>query len=254
MAIEQLRSIAIEQEPGQSPALTAREGQVSALVAEGLTNREIAGRLSISERTADSHVQNAMGKLGFRSRAQLAAWQARGAPINSGPKKQPVPSAVGRSLRTILMLDLVGSTAKLNEIGDAQWRDLLERHYRQVRSMLSRHGGVEVDIAGDGLLATFEGPAQAIRCARAIQRADRSLGLGARAGVHTGEVERSGQAIRGIAVHVAARLAAMAGADEVLVSATARDLAAGSGLQFEDRGTHEMKGVPDARHVFAAVT
>jgi non-specific serine/threonine protein kinase len=253
-AIEQLRSIAIEQAPGQSHALTARERQVSALVAEGLTNREIAERLSISERTADSHVQNTMGKLGFRSRAQLAAWQARGAPSNSAPVKEPLAAAVGRSVRTILILDLVGSTAKLSEIGDAQWRDLLEEHYRLVGLTLSRYGGVEIDTAGDGLLATFEGPAQAIRCARSIQGADRNLGLAARAGVHTGEVELSGRAIRGIAVHVAARLAAMANAEEVLVSATARDLAAGSGLHFEDRGAHKMKGVPEARHVFAAIT
>jgi class 3 adenylate cyclase len=148
-------------------------------------------------------------------------------------------------------LDIVESTERAALVGDAAWRNLLEEHYRHARRELERHRGVEVDTAGDGLLATFDGPAAAIRCARAIQSADRAVGLSTRAGVHCGEVERAGRAIRGIAVHLAARLAAAGQADEVLVSPTVRDLAAGSGLRFEDRGVRELKGVPGSRQVLA---
>jgi len=162
------------------------------------------------------------------------------------------PAATGdRFLATILVLDLVESTERAARLGDAAWRDVLEEHYRLARRELERHRGIEVDTAGDGLLATFDGPAAAIRCARAIQSADRAIGLSARAGVNCGEVERAGHAIRGIAVHVAARLAAAGQADEVLVSPTVRDLAAGSGLQFQDRGFRELKGVPGSRQVLA---
>lgn len=156
-----------------------------------------------------------------------------------------------RFLATILVLDIAGSTALVARIGDVDWRSLLEEHYRLARRELARYRGSEVDTAGDGLLATFEGPASAIRCAQAIQRADRSLGLATRAGVHCGEAERAGGAIRGIAVHIASRLAALAGPNEVLVSSTVRDLAAGSGLGFHDRGWHELKGAPERRWIFA---
>src|SRR5712692_1512836 len=159
--------------------------------------------------------------------------------------------ATDRFLTTILVLDIAGSTARAAGVGDAAWRAMLDQHYQLAIRELARHGGVEVDTAGDGLLATFDGPAGAIRCARAIQHADRGIGLSARAGVHCGEVERAGRAIRGIAVHIGARLAALAEPNEVLVSSTVRDLAAGSGLHFEDRGVHELKGVPDARQVLA---
>jgi pimeloyl-ACP methyl ester carboxylesterase/class 3 adenylate cyclase len=162
------------------------------------------------------------------------------------------PAASGeRFLATILVLDIVESTQRAALLGDAAWRNLLEEHYRHARRELERHRGVEVDTAGDGLLATFDGPAAAIRCARAIQSADRAVGLSTRAGVHCGEVERAGRAIRGIAVHLAARLAAAGQADEVVVSATVRDLAAGSGLRFEDRGVRELKGVPGSLQVLA---
>jgi pimeloyl-ACP methyl ester carboxylesterase/class 3 adenylate cyclase len=162
-------------------------------------------------------------------------------------------SRADRFLATMLVLDIVGSTESVAQVGDATWRALLDEHYRVARRELERHRGVEVDTAGDGLLATFEGPAGAIRCAGAIQRADRAIGLSSRAGVHCGEVERSGLAIRGIAVHIAARLAALASANEIVISGTVCDLAAGSGLRFEDRGMHELKGVPDSRRVFAVV-
>jgi class 3 adenylate cyclase/pimeloyl-ACP methyl ester carboxylesterase len=154
-----------------------------------------------------------------------------------------------RVLATILFLDIVGSTERVAALGDAVWRNLLERYYELARRELVVYQGVEVDTAGDGLLARFDGPARAIRCARAIQRAARELGLELRAGVHTGEVELVGSAIRGIAVHTAARIAALAGPGEVYASSTVRDLVAGSGIDFRDRGLHTLKGIPDPRQV-----
>lgn len=158
-----------------------------------------------------------------------------------------------RVLSTVLFLDLVGSTERAVQVGDPAWRSLLDVHYGAVRRELERSRGREVDTAGDGLLATFDGPAQAIRCAAAIVSRDRELGLSVRAGIHCGEVERAGAAIRGIAVHVAARVASLAAPDEILVSSTVRDLSAGSGIRFEERGTHALKGVPEPRQLFRAV-
>jgi class 3 adenylate cyclase len=162
------------------------------------------------------------------------------------------PAASGRRiLTTILSLDLVGSTPLAARIGDVAWRDLLARHYRSVRAELQAFQGTEIDTAGDGLLATFTVPAQAIRFGRAVQAIDRSLGLAARIGIHTGEVEQEEHAIRGIAVVIAARVAGLADADEIFVSGTVRDLAAGSGIGFTDQGMRSLKGVPDVRQVFA---
>ena len=149
-----------------------------------------------------------------------------------------------RVLVTLLVTDIVGSTAAAAELGDRAWRDLVERHYAVVRAQLGRFRGHEIDSAGDGILAVFDGPARAVRCGSAILGALRPLGLELRAGVHTGEVERAGDRLRGIAVHIAARVAARAGPNEVLVSQTVKDLVAGSGLEFEDRGEHELYGVP----------
>ncbi len=154
-----------------------------------------------------------------------------------------------RVLATILFVDIVGSTERVAALGDAVWRNLLERHYVLARRQLVAYAGVEVDTAGDGLLARFDGPARAIRCARAIQRDAKELGLELRAGVHTGEVEMVGTAIRGIAVHTAARIASLAGPGEVYTSNTVRDLVAGSGIGFHDRGIHTLKGIPDPRQV-----
>jgi class 3 adenylate cyclase len=154
-----------------------------------------------------------------------------------------------RVIATILFVDIVGSTERVAALGDAVWRNLLERYYTLARRQLVAHAGVEVDTAGDGLLARFDGPARAIRCARAIQREARELGLELRAGVHTGEVEMVGTAIRGIAVHTAARIASLAGPGEVYTSNTVRDLVAGSGIGFQDRGVHTLKGIPDPRQV-----
>ncbi|MGZ8754032.1 MAG: adenylate/guanylate cyclase domain-containing protein [Acidimicrobiia bacterium] len=157
-----------------------------------------------------------------------------------------------RVLATVLFTDIVGSTDRAAALGDARWRVLLDAHNTMIRGELNRFRGVEVDTAGDGFLATFDGPARAIHCAREIGRLVRQLGLEVRAGVHTGEVERIGNDVAGIAVHIGARIAGLAGPGEVLVSGTVRDLVAGSGLAFEDRGMHQLKGVPGEWRVFAA--
>ena len=162
--------------------------------------------------------------------------------------------ATDRVLATILFTDLVGSTQKARALGDASWAALLEAHHAAVRRELARFSGEEIDTAGDGFLALFDGPARAIRCALAIRDALHPLELEVRAGVHTGEVERpAGDKPRGIAVHVGARIMALAGTGEVLVSSTTHDLVAGSGLDFEDRGEHELRGIEGARRVFAAI-
>ncbi len=156
-------------------------------------------------------------------------------------------------LATVLFTDIVGSTAKLAEIGDARWRDLVERHHAVVRQQLGRFRGREIDTAGDGFFATFDGPARAIRCAHELPAALRELGIEVRIGLHTGECELVGDKITGIAVNVGARIASLAGPSEVLVSRTVRDLVAGSGLIFEDAGEHELKGVPDRWHLYRVV-
>ena len=156
-----------------------------------------------------------------------------------------------RMLATVLFTDIVESTAKAIELGDRRWRDLLERHHILVRRELLRYRGREVDTAGDGFLAAFDGPARAIRCACAIVHGVRDLGLSVRAGLHTGECEVADGKIAGIAVHTGARVAALAATDEVLVSNTVRDLVAGSGIQFSDRGAHALKGIPGEWRLFA---
>jgi class 3 adenylate cyclase len=154
-------------------------------------------------------------------------------------------------LATVLFTDIVGSTAMLAEVGDSLWRDLLTRHDATVRRQLERFRGREIDTAGDGFLASFDGPARAIRCAQAIQESVASLGLEVRTGVHTGECEVDGDKLRGIAVHIGARVAARAEAGEILASSTVRALVAGSGIEFEDRGAVELKGVPGDWQLYA---
>lgn len=159
-----------------------------------------------------------------------------------------------RVLATILFTDLVGSTEQATELGDAAWADLLAEHNAVVRRELARFGGEEIDTAGDGFFAVFDGPARAIRCGLAVRDALSGVGLDLRAGVHTGEVERRpGEKPRGIAVHVGARIMSVGRAGDVLVSATTHDLVAGSGLAFEDRGEHVLKGLDGARRVYAAL-
>jgi len=156
-----------------------------------------------------------------------------------------------RVLATVLFTDIVGSTKRAADLGDRRWRDLLDRHHVQVRRELVRFRGREVKTAGDGFLATFDGPARAIRCAGAIGAAVRQLGLEIRAGLHTGEVELIGDDVGGIAVHIGARVAAEAGPGEILVSSTVKDLVAGSGIRFEDRNTHVLRGIPGEWRLFA---
>jgi len=156
-----------------------------------------------------------------------------------------------RVLATVLFTDVVRSTEEAARLGDSRWRDLLDRYYAVVRSQLARFRGREIDTAGDGVFAAFDGPARAIRCARAVVEGTKPLGIAVRAGLHTGECETIGEKIGGIAVHIGARVAALAAAEEILVSSTVKDLVAGSGIRFEDRGTHALKGVPGEWHLFA---
>jgi class 3 adenylate cyclase/dienelactone hydrolase len=158
-----------------------------------------------------------------------------------------------RVLATVLFTDIVGSTEKMSELGDAGWRKLLERHHTVVRGQLARGRGREVDTAGDGFFAAFDGPARAVRCAKAIVDGVQELGIEVRSGLHTGECELIDGKVAGIAVHTGARVAAHAGPGEVLVSSTVKDLVAGSGLEFVDRGLHELKGVPGEWRLYAAV-
>lgn len=166
----------------------------------------------------------------------------------TGTRRDAEPDRV---LATLVFTDIVGSTERAASLGDSRWRGVLEQHHAAIRRELARFRGREIDTAGDGFLATFEGPARAVRCAAAISDAVGTLGLQVRAGVHTGEVELMGEKIGGIAVHIGARVAAQAGPGEILVSHTVKDLVAGSGLRFADRGTHTLKGVPGEWRLFA---
>lgn len=197
-------------------------------------------RLRGDEDRAEAHVHEA---LDIFERLDLArgAQQARAFLSRSSQ----------RGLATVLFGDIVGSTATATELGNRSWRDLVERFLSVVRDTLGGFGGREVDTAGDGFLAVFEGPSQAIACAAAIERGVRRLGLSIRAGVHTGEIERVGDAVRGIAVHIGARASALAGPGEIVVTRTVRDLLLGSTIGFEARGTHALKGVPGEWELFS---
>jgi pimeloyl-ACP methyl ester carboxylesterase len=166
----------------------------------------------------------------------------------TGIRQGPAPDRV---LVTVLFTDVVGATARAAKLGDRRWRDLLASHYATVRHELRRYRGNEVQTVGDGFLATFDGPARAIRCACAIRTRAHDDGLSIRAGLHTGECELIGSDIGGIAVHIGARVAALARSDEVLVSSTIKDLVVGSGIEFDDRGQHALKGVPDSWRLFS---
>ena len=166
----------------------------------------------------------------------------------TGVRTAPEPDRV---LATILFTDIVGSTALAVRLGDREWRDLLERHHALVRRQLERFRGDEIDTAGDGFVASFDGPARGIRCAAAIAEAVSALGLSIRAGLHTGECELVDGKLAGIAVHIAARIAGLAAPDEVLVSNTVKDLVIGSRVAFDDRGAHELKGVPGEWSLYA---
>jgi class 3 adenylate cyclase len=159
-------------------------------------------------------------------------------------------SDLERVLATVLFTDIVGSTERAASLGDRAWRDVLERHHERVRALLQRFRGIEVDTAGDGFLARFDGPARGVRCARAIIEEMHHLGIEVRAGLHTGEVEMIDGKVGGLAVHIGARIGALAKPSEVLVSQTVKDLVTGSGLAFEDAGEHDLKGVPGPWRLF----
>ena len=163
---------------------------------------------------------------------------------------RPAPETE-RVLSTVLFTDIVGSTERAHSLGDHAWKELLDRHYAVAGEQLERFRGRQVVTTGDGLLATFDGPARAIRSAQAIVAGVRAIGLEIRAGLHTGEIELAGGDVRGIAVHIGARIATFGGPGEVLVSSTVKDLVAGSGIEFNDRGVHQLKGVPGEWRLYA---
>jgi class 3 adenylate cyclase len=248
MARAELDRVGLRRAPQE---LTASELRVAELVAFGLTNREVAGKAFMSPKTVEAHLARVYRKLGIHSRAELGA-RIEGRRAKTTEAARPRPAG-GRELATILFTDLVGSTEKARTLGDAAWATLLARHNEAVRRELAQYSGEEIDTAGDGFLAVFDGPARAINCALAIRNGLRVLELEVRAGVHTGEVERRpGDKPRGIAVHACARIMSLAGAGEILVSSTTRELVDGSGLEFEDRGEHELRGIDGTRRVYAA--
>ena len=165
----------------------------------------------------------------------------------TGIRPAPEPDRV---LATVLFTDIVGSTERASSLGDNAWRDVLEQHHASVRRELEHFRGQEITTTGDGFLATFDGPARAVRCALAIRDRLRQSGLEVRAGVHTGECERMGDNIGGLAVHIGSRVAGLASPGEVLASSTVKDLVSGSGIVFEDRGAHSLKGIPGEWRVF----
>jgi class 3 adenylate cyclase len=173
-------------------------------------------------------------------------WRAFLTGVRSGPEPD-------RVLATVLFTDIVGATERAAAMGDSAWKEVLRHHHFLVRQQLERHRGREIDTAGDGFLATFDGPARAVRCARAIADAVKSLNIQVRAGVHTGECEVMGEKFSGIAVQIGARVMSQAVPDEILVSSTVKDLVAGSGLRFESRGVHVLKGVPGEWNLLAAI-
>jgi class 3 adenylate cyclase len=160
-------------------------------------------------------------------------------------------SGTERVLATVLFTDIVGSTDRAAQLGDERWRDLLDRHDQSVRTQIGRFRGREVDNAGDGFLATFDSPGRAIECALAIRATLKALDIDVRVGIHTGELEVRGDDVAGMAVHIGARVSALAGPGEVLVSSAVPPLVAGSDLEFTDRGEHELKGVPGTWRVLA---
>ena len=229
--------------------LTDTELRVAELAASGLTNREVAAQAFISPKTVEANLARVYRKLGIRSRAELGAHIERRRPA-AAPVSSRRPES--RNLATILFTDLVGSTEKTLALGDAAWSALLYRHNQALRRELARFSGEEIDTAGDGFFAVFAAPTSAVKCALAIRECVRPLGLEVRSAVHTGEVERTADKPRGIAIATCARIMALAAAGEVLVSATTKDLVSGSGLEFEDRGEHELRGIEGARRIFRA--
>jgi DNA-binding NarL/FixJ family response regulator len=224
---------------GSVERLTPREHDVLRLVAQGQTNAEIAKRLIVSVATVKTHIEHIIAKLGVADRTQAAV------------RAVDLGLLAARTLTTVLFTDIARSTELAVEMGDRRWHDLKQRHHAVVRRELARFHGEEIDTAGDGFLAAFDAPERAVRCACAVRDAVRALGLEIRAGLHTGEVERQGRGLSGIAVHVGARVAGLAAPGDVLVSAVVHDLMAGSGIALADRGEHRLKGVPGDWRLYA---
>lgn len=230
-------------DPSTLDDLTTQELTVSLLLADGKTTREAAAALFLSPKTIEYHLRNVYRKLGIASRAELAIAMGRAAPAKAE-----------RVLATMVFTDIVASTERAALLGDRAWRELLIRHRDAVRGRLERFAGREVDTAGDGFLVLFDGPGPAIGFAQSVISAVHDLGLDIRVGIHTGEIERSGGSVSGIAVHIGARICSLAGPSEILVSSTVRDLTAGSDIAFEDTGEHTLKGVPRPWHVYRLST
>jgi DNA-binding NarL/FixJ family response regulator len=225
---------------GATERLTPREHDVLRLVAQGQTNAEVAQSLTVTVATVKTHIEHIIAKLGVADRTQAAV------------RAVELGLLSARALTTVLFTDIARSTELAIELGDWRWHDLKQRHHDLVRRELARFQGTEIDTAGDGFLVTFDAPERAVRCACAVRDGVRGLGLEIRAGLHTGELERQGRGVSGVAVHIGARVVAVAGAGDVLVSSVVRDLLSGSGLRFADRGTHRLKGVPGDWRLFAA--
>jgi class 3 adenylate cyclase len=237
--------------------ITAREAEVLQLVAEGRSNGEIADELYISRKTASVHVSNILRKLGVSSRGQAAAVAHRlgGGPSSLGSASEGAVAAPigGRGLATIVFLDVVESTRRLVEVGDREWAQLLDRFDDLVGRRAAQHGGRIVKQTGDGVLLLFDSTAAALELAAGMHPAASTLGVRLRAGVHVGEVEHRGADVAGLAVHVAARLTAVADPGETLLSRSVVDLATGSGVRFEERGTRELRGIDGPIEVFTVV-
>jgi pimeloyl-ACP methyl ester carboxylesterase len=254
-----------------------RSASPSAAVALERMNRQINATPALSSIHVPTLVIARPGDLDFRiEHVREAASRILGAQLVELPGREHLPwvgdadaivdeverfvvglgdeeAELDRALATVLFTDLVGSTQKAAELGDRRWKELLEEHHRRVRGQLARYRGLEIDTAGDGFFATFDGPARAVRCAGSIVDAVSPLGIEVRAGVHTGEVETIDGKVGGMAVVIGARVGASAGPSEVLVSQTVKDLVAGSGLTFEDAGERELKGVPDRWRLYRVV-
>lgn len=216
------------------------------LVLHARGDREVAAYLGSRIAEAEVIEIHELGGSPFSSEAAAA--------VLGFLRGETVPAIPDSVLATLLFTDIVGSTERAARLGDRAWSSLLARHHADVRRELARHRGDEVDSAGDGFFCRFDGPARAIACARRIVEGARALELDVRAGIHTGECEVVGQKIAGIAVVTGARIAALAGPGEVVVSSTVKDLVVGSDIRFEDRGEHELKGVPSTWRLHAVVS
>jgi class 3 adenylate cyclase len=217
---------------------------------DGVTIPPAKGKY-IAEHIPDAKYVEVPGRNRYHS---VEPWRASFREIAEFLTGHQAEVADDRVLATVLFTDIVDSTRRAAEMGDRDWHALLDGHDAVVRSQLARFRGREVNTSGDGFLAMFDGPQRAIRCAMTIRDAVAALGIEVRAGLHTGECEVRGDDIGGIAVHIGARVSALAGPNDVLVSSTLRDLVIGSGLEFEDRGAHELKGVPGEWRLFAVAS